>query len=204
VKFTLKYDPLGKNKLSHSGWMKMRTWMRKGYCDSPNGLLGAYWRMVMLGLKAEYLMAQPTDGAFYVEFIERDGVEIVRRGQIEQINSLFLIYSGAKRWDLASRYYPTGGPPFLMEPASDEHIFDTWGRIVSKMVLGNGCSEPITYGETPLLKAVVEQLGHPLGDKAGIERGLAAIEKPVEFLVTVRKNKTDKGPHVVINFQQME
>jgi hypothetical protein len=194
IEFTLKHDP---SKLTYSGRMTLRTWMRAGYCNSPNGALGARWRLLMAALKAHYLMEQSSSRGFGISPIMRTGIETDHSEQYANINALALL-SGAAN----SRAARIG--PLSFFPSPEKFNFDRWGKIetVFRQPYEAGFYVP---NDKFFLKAAVRELGHPLGDKGKIAEGLACIDRLLEFRVTAFRDQGDHGGrHYIFNFQQEE
>lgn len=197
VEFTLTHDP---SKLSDSARHRLRTWMRAGYCNSPTGEVGARWHMLMVALKADYIMEQPCNACFRVQPIERDGVQIDRSGQYEKINALFLLYAASKGWQ-KNGHSPIG-PPLRLSQAYETVYLDSWGKIDSVFESAADHPRQNTRYEPHLLKTVVRELGHPLGDKEKIAAAVKTICSPLTFKVTAREARD--GRNYTLNFRQLE
>lgn len=175
VEFDLHHDP---ELLSGSGRKAIQRWIRLGYCNSPDGELGARWQMLMWACKAAYVFEIPCSAMFKIHLIEKDGAQTMRTRELDRMNLLFRLYGAAHGFPM------TSGDQLEVRELAPHLSFDTWGH--SSLCISNAPNttqlQSVKFTRHPqLMKQFVHELGHPLGNAAGIARAMEALDKEIRF-----------------------
>jgi hypothetical protein len=149
---------------SSDGQSKMRTWMRKGFCDRPTGTYAAYWTMLMYKAGAEYLMMVDSGGA---------NISLLNPAKRKQWENKLADFHAL---GLLVREANTSNHPFVIP--TDLHPRE-WDRVVVPKHgrESDGYLRFYVGGKQRMLvaKAFVETMGHPLPD---VKQALPLVAQP--------------------------
>lgn len=183
MQFNIELDP---TTLSPSGASRVRTWMRKGFCDRPTGRLAAYWTMLMYAAGARYVLTT-TRGSGHARIIASRKESLELFGKVQEFEAHRKLFSAAFCGNEPRP--PYSGDEFSITPIGDTPTPDRMDQVKLEMY-GQKSAFDVRFYAKPgysiaFTQKFVEVMGHPipnLREALGSTRQLRRFELELDHV----------------------